>query len=890
MKYINLILSVCFLICSIAVNAQPSEAEPGQLLVQIPDERKALSLTTDLRTLNGVNTRLEVADLISPPMNIYLLTFDETAVDADELLRAVKHHPGVSIAQFNHRVYRRETVPNDPQFSQQWHHVNTGAGNAIADADIDSDLAWDITTGGTTALGDEIVVCVIEGGNLNHPDLVPNKWVNTQEIPGNGIDDDGNGYVDDYNGWNVASNSDNGVFQGGHGTQVMGMIGARGDNNLGVAGANWNVKIMSVAGESLSNEASVVAAYTYPLVMRQLYNETNGAQGAFVVATNASWGLDGANPNNHPLWCAVYDTLGEHGILSCGATSNSNVNVDVVGDMPTACASPYMVAVTATNNRDERTFSGYGIQSIDVGAPGSSVHTTSGNNGYGSATGTSFASPLTAGVIALLYSAPCPSLMQIIKADPQLGADMIRNALFEGVDIVPNLLNEVATGGRINAYNSLMHLLDNCSEAGCLTPFSINITQEENTANYTFSWSGLDPVSYDLRYRPVGNDEWIEVSGLSSESYFAPDLFYCTDYELQIRANCDDESSEYSVSVEWTTDGCCENPELMVGAISASSTTISWSSVLSAESFNLRYRLIGTVAWTEIDDIITTEYTLNDLTECSGYEVQIQTICNDDVSTEYSESVLFNTTGCGACQDLDYCPSGGQDSSEEWIQSVVFSGFSNISGNNGGYADFTGEAHYMLKGEPQTFTLTPGFSGNSFPERFRIWIDYNQDGEFASNELVYDSGSGSSSAVSGSFTVPESALVGSTRMRISMKYVGGIWSEGPPPTVCENYSYGETEDYCVYLDEATSVLETDADQTFNLFPNPARDVLTIELGDESSNLSYRITDMTGRMVAHGAITGSRRAIDLNTLAPGSYSLTLMNVQGQVATQQFIKTK
>ncbi len=93
------------------------------------------------------------------------------------------------------------------------------------------DLAWDITTGGTTAFGDEIVVCVIEGGNLNHPDLVDNKWVNTQEIPGNGLDDDGNGYVDDYNGWNVQSQNDAGVFTGNHGTQVMGMIGAKGNNN-----------------------------------------------------------------------------------------------------------------------------------------------------------------------------------------------------------------------------------------------------------------------------------------------------------------------------------------------------------------------------------------------------------------------------------------------------------------------------------------------------------------------------------------------------------------------------------------------------------------------------------------------------------------------------------
>ncbi len=113
---------------------------------------------------------------------------------------------------------------------------------------------------------------------------------------------------------------------------------------------------MSVAGENLSSEASVVSAYNYPLTMRMLYNTTGGESGAFVVATNASLGIDNADASNYPIWCAVYDTLGEEGILSCGATANNNVNIDVVGDMPTGCASPYMAAVTASNNNDVRTF------------------------------------------------------------------------------------------------------------------------------------------------------------------------------------------------------------------------------------------------------------------------------------------------------------------------------------------------------------------------------------------------------------------------------------------------------------------------------------------------------------------------------------------------------
>ena len=111
------------------------------------------------------------------------------------LLRSLNDLPFVEAAQLNHYVENRAT-PNDPQFGSQWHHIDG------TDNDIDSDLAWDITTGGTTAVPD-CIVAVLEGGgsNYNHVDLIDNHWVNSGEIPGNEIDDDANGFVDDYNGW-----------------------------------------------------------------------------------------------------------------------------------------------------------------------------------------------------------------------------------------------------------------------------------------------------------------------------------------------------------------------------------------------------------------------------------------------------------------------------------------------------------------------------------------------------------------------------------------------------------------------------------------------------------------------------------------------------------------
>ena len=366
----------------------------------------------------------------------------EGGFDDVKVLRRLSSDKRVEAAQFNHAVQKRETVPNDPGFAQQWHHVQGG------DHDIDSDLAWDITTGGSTAAGDRIVVAVLEGGgsNYNHVDLIDNHWTNDAEVPGNGIDDDGNGFVDDFNGWNAGSNND-AIGAGGHGTSVSGMIGAVGNNGNGGAGVNWDVEIMQVDMGGGLTESNVIAAYNYPYTMRDLYNNSNGASGAFVVATNASWGIDGANPANYPMWCAYYDDLGAVGILNCGATANNNVNIDVVGDMPTGCGSDYMVGVTATNSSDVRTFSGYGATAIDLGAPGESVYLPSGSSGYGNTSGTSFASPCVAGAIAMVYSAPCADLASSALLTPQAAADAVRGFILDGVDVVDNLIGETVTGG-----------------------------------------------------------------------------------------------------------------------------------------------------------------------------------------------------------------------------------------------------------------------------------------------------------------------------------------------------------------------------------------------------------------------------------------------------------
>ncbi len=339
----NWIAALVALALTIIANGQETPFVQGDVLVMLRAGADVKEVVRDFGTMEGDPTDLRAIAEVSAPMRTWLLRFDAQRIPHETMRRAIASHPLVLFAQNDHFVKER-SLPDDPQFSNQWQHVN-----------INSAVAWDVTTGGTTATNDTIVVCIIERSDLTHPDLAANAWNNAGEIADNDVDDDGNGYVDDKRGWNTPNGDDN-VYGSNHGTQVAGMIGAVGNNGLGVAGANWNVKLMPVAYGS-AVESAVVAAYTYPLIMRRRYNESNGATGAFVAVTNASWGIDAGQPANSPIWCAMFDSLGAEGILNCASTANNNVDVDIVGDLPTACGSEYLISVTATNQQDQRTFS-----------------------------------------------------------------------------------------------------------------------------------------------------------------------------------------------------------------------------------------------------------------------------------------------------------------------------------------------------------------------------------------------------------------------------------------------------------------------------------------------------------------------------------------------------
>ncbi len=502
MKLLNTLIAMVVIAASVAMISgnitgendltsfhEDSNYKEGDLLVMLKSGVDYNSLVNDYASIGLTHKEVLVAHL-----NIHLYQYNINRSAPVDALMSVMRNDDVAMVQFNHYVHERSFTPNDTRFAEQWDKHNTGQTGGTPDADIDAPEAWDITHGGLTAQNDTIVVAIVDGGQqIDHPDL--DTWRNWAEIPGNGIDDDNNGYIDDVNGWNAANNTGT-IPSNNHGTHCAGIAGARGNNSLGVAGVNMKVKTMPIVyGSTPSLEQSVVKAYGYAHKQRKMYNESNGTQGAFVVATNSSFGVDRGQPANYPLWCGFFDSLGAVGILSAGAGPNINLNIDVEGDIPTTCPSKYMIAVTNTTNADvKNTGAGYGPINMDLGAPGTSILSTIPGSSYGLLTGTSMATPQVTGAIGLMYAGASNVFIHLAKTDPDSAALLFKQYILSSVDTLASLQTLVLSRGRLNIHKMLRKV--EIANVPVLYPYTLQspsqgariTTLPNSSTQYTINW------------------------------------------------------------------------------------------------------------------------------------------------------------------------------------------------------------------------------------------------------------------------------------------------------------------------------------------------------------------------------------------------------------------
>ncbi|MBV9927665.1 MAG: S8 family serine peptidase [Acidobacteria bacterium] len=487
---------------------------PGEILVRFRGESKGLAAArqelTALRAADGrdIPVELETPRELQVVRGLSLARVKpEDTLAAVESLRAM---PEVLYAEPNY-VRRKFATPNDPSFSSQWSLKNTGQSGGVAGADIDAEPAWNTTTGSS-----QVVVGVVdEGIDISHPDLQANVWTNPGETPGNGVDDDGDGLVDDVHGWDFF-HDDASVYDGhaafpadetdAHGTHVAGIIGASGNNGQGIAGVDWNVKLLPIKILGQENEAAApsnvlltLRAYGYAKTLRDLYNSTGGAKGANLRVLNNSYGGYGESQAERDAIRA----LGDSGILFVASSGNDGRSDDRTPLFPAGYNEPNVITVGASNRYDSSAgFSNYGSRTVHMVAPGDAILSTTPGGTYASASGTSMAAPHVSGAAAL-----------VCAADPSISVTRLRAALLFGGEQLQGLAPQqqfdatgYVTGRRLNAAGALASAAEADSTPPA-TPGNFRITSQNGrfigldwTAPADDGAAGARASLYEIRF------------------------------------------------------------------------------------------------------------------------------------------------------------------------------------------------------------------------------------------------------------------------------------------------------------------------------------------------------------------------------------------------------
>ena len=303
---------------------------------------------------------------------------------------------------------------------------------------------------------------------------------------------------------------------------------------------------------------------------------------------------------------------------------------------------------------------------------------------------------------------------------------------------------------------------------------------------------------------------------------------------------------------------------LSASNVATTSAILSWDPV-SGATYDLRYREVGSSTW--ITNAVTgISSTLSALTALTQYESQVRSKCSGGSNSAYSSSVNFTTTDV----QLNYCASASTNTNDEYISRVQLNTIDNSSGPQF-YSDFTSISTTLTKDSEYTITVTPTWTGTVYNEAYRVWIDYNRDGDFDdAEEEVFSQGNTQATSVSGSFTVPTSAVENSTRMRVSMKY-------NALPTACETFQYGEVEDYTIIIEGSGPDTEAPV-ITLN-----GASTLDLLVGDTYTELGATATDNIDGDITGNIVVGGDT---VNTSAAGVYQVTynVSDTAGNTATE------
>jgi len=311
-------------------------------------------------------------------------------------------------------------------------------------------------------------------------------------------------------------------------------------------------------------------------------------------------------------------------------------------------------------------------------------------------------------------------------------------------------------------------------------------------------------------------------------------------------------------------------PTLSASGTTSTTTNLSWSGAADAVGVTgydvyQGSSLIGNTA--------STTYTVTSLAPSTAYSFTVRAKdAAGNISTASNTATITTLGGT----TVTYCSAAATNTADERIGNVKFGTINNTSTGTAGYENFTSVSTNVTTGTANTISITPVWTSTKYNEAYAVYIDYNKDGDFTdSGELVWTKTGSQTTPVTGSITIPSTATLGSTRMRVMMQY------NSVPSSSCGSYTYGQVEDYTLNILSSGRGNDFDVKNSMTdikLYPNPVRDLLNVS---NTTTEDYKIFDMGGKLINSGKL--ERGTVNVSSLTAGAYTIQI----GEIS-KRFIK--
>ncbi len=738
----------------------------------------------------------------------FLLEFTDKNHDLNKIINDLSKFSEIDYSEPKFKDFE-DYLTNDPSYSSCW-HLNK----------IQANLAWDLGFGSSN-----VVVSIVDDAiTINHPDLQNVIWVNPNEIPNNGIDDDNNGYIDDINGWDTYTNDNDpsphsNTPAWAHGTHCAGIAGAHTDNNIGVSAIGFGVSLMAV--KTADNNGLVNQTWDgvyYSIV-----------SGADVISCSWSSGSYSQTNNN------IIEFGINNGSIIVAASGNNGANLASNPKYP-ACYNG-VICVANTNTSDIKAgSSNYGTR-IDVGAPGSSILSTVPYSEYETKTGTSMSAPMVAGLLGLMKSfSPNSSNEQLINC---------MKSSCDNIDALNPSYAGLLGSGRINAYQALL----------CLSPPSADFfirVEDSCSGEIQFSDATLGiPNSWAWDFE---SDGIIDDTTRTPTRYFNQSGSYNTTLTVSNSFGSDSKTIQNAFNIILSDapsiqdDYTCEGDSVFFE--SNLYTNLNW--YINENDFDEIYSGEELITEPIFND---TSFFVSELSDTSCYSTGLNFFpINGSTSSNYSY-LLFDVYQKMTLKSVDVKATGNQDriivildSSNQVVFEKTFSNFN--TGVN------TLEINTTL------------FPGNNY----KIGLSPNSP----VNLFRANSGANFPYKIPGLISITKS-VINPINTSTQQYYYFFNWQ------VCDALCESKRTEVKIHTDDCENIQDL---QDIVVFPNPNSGIFTLRVPKNKSG-TLKVVNMLGQTVYENSFSAivERVFVNIPSLSKGLYNLSVV-INGKMVVKKF----